>query len=748
MTSGLKEQTFFQPFFYTREAIGPYDSIQRLRTWYDQIPQEHWCLMTIHKKILLLLLISVTLYTGLVTFFQHYLILPSFLSLEADEARKDMDRCIGALEREVHHLDIFCFDWSAWDDTYEFMQSNTEDYIASNLSSASFLENDLNLMAFYNADGGVVWSTFYDLESEEQVEFPDASSEAWLDSFNLRFREERNDAQKGLVQTSLGSMLLSSRAILPSEPSDGEVSRGTMLMGRLLNEDMLGKIRDDTQVDLEIYANGDEAIPVNADTQLSGEYEISYGGETSLHVVSYIYDLEGEPALAFVATIPRDILSRGKEAIGLQIVAAAAAGIVFLLSLGVFMRALVSSPLRQLADHVRALRPGTAQGVVHESGRRDEIGQLEREFGETLQHLHREEREREGVERALRDSQIRMETILRTAPDAIVVTNDQGVIESVNNAAIALFDGAVEALVGLSGCDLLPDKEQVFWQELLSASENYPSDETTVIDRESMVRGRSGMVRPAHVRVSSVMLEGEIRLIWSVRDISGLKALQAEIEKARHLAKIGEMGAVVAHDIRNPLTGIHGAVHFLRGSDLTPLQREEGLTEIVQASDRIGRTVDQMLILTKPLSVSRSSFHLLPLLEAIFGSGANGMESSVRIICARDLRISADPNLLCEVLVHLWSNACQSAGESGEYTIAAWSSDENLYISVADNGPGVDDAVRSQLFEPFFTTRVNGAGLGLPVSLRIMESHGGSIEIGENDPVGTIVTIALPGGVV
>ena len=705
--------------------------------------------MTIHRKILLLLLLSVSLYTVLGIGFQRLLILPSFRSLEATEARTNMQRCHEALEREIEHLATFCSDWSVWDDTYDFIQSQTEDYIASNLGPASFIENNLNLMYFYDLRGNLVWGSFYDLETEAPTAFTDFPATGWAATHKLLNPGPRNYNISGVIQTSKGPMLLAACAILPSESTEGETILGTMLMGKLLGDSLIESIRNQSQVDLEVFPFGDPSLPKIVQALPPGDLRLLYESNDYLRTFMTLADIDSVPALTFATRMSRDILAQGQAAIRLQTIAAAIAGLLFAALLGIFLKGLISTPLNQLRAQVRAIHSAPNESKHSSPASRDEIDLLARDFDNMLRRLRRVESERALAENALRISEERLQTILKTAPDAIVVTDRRGCIESANDAAAALFGYSAAELIGLRGRVLLPEEEQAYWVDAVADAAKSTDPTPFTANRESAIRDRSGNIHPVHMSVSSMILDGEIHFTSSVRDITSLKKLQADMARARHLATIGEMGATVAHEIRNPLTGMRGVLRLMRDSDLRPDQQQEALDGLTESVDRIAHTVDQLLRYARPMVPKVSPFPLRPLIDAVCGLPVNGRPTPdhVQVTCSEELEIKADPNLLRQVLENIWSNACYAISTDGHLTWTVDDLEDQIRITLCDDGHGISEAVQDHLFEPFVTTRIEGTGLGLAVSLRIVEAHRGTITLERNDGVGSLVTITLPKGV-
>lgn len=123
--------------------------------------------MSLKSKAVLIFLGIFVVYGATDYVVQQFVVLPSFIALEQNEAQKDLERAVEAIKREVHHLNTFCWDWSAWDDTYAFMISRSKKYIESNLVLNTFTGNGINLIYFIDRGGEAIWGKTYDLKTEK-----------------------------------------------------------------------------------------------------------------------------------------------------------------------------------------------------------------------------------------------------------------------------------------------------------------------------------------------------------------------------------------------------------------------------------------------------------------------------------------------------------------------------------------------------------------------------------------------------
>lgn len=694
--------------------------------------------MTLHRKILILLLSGMSLFTLAGHVVHHYLIIPSFLALEQDEARKDMRRCLEAVQAQIDRIDLLCFHWAAWDDTYAFAEEPWQAYRDANLIPASFVDNGLNAIYIYGADGALIWGRFHDLESGAPSPFPDLERPSLPAGHPLLAHEGRDSHTGGILSTSRGPMLVASRPILPSSATPGERVRGAVVMGRVVDSALESQLRLQTQSNLNLVDLSREASPPGARGLANDEIRITPLDEERLRILSHLHDLEARDALLLELHAPRAILARGLAAVRLDSIAVSVAGLVFFGMILLALKWLVTDPLGQLGEHVRSVRLGGAPQPTPLAARQDEIGALARSHDEMLARIRKEEAGLREAERALRASETRLKTIFETAPDALLTLDASGAIESANAAAAGLFEVPAERFHGMPASDLLAASERDRWAALLRGEPGAPP-----ADREWRGLRGGGEEFPALLNVSPMEREGARGFVCAVRDISALKAMQEKVARSQHLATIGEMGATIAHEIRNPLAGMQGALQILASAPDSPPENREVIAEIRILADRIENTVDQLLRYARPITPRREVVLLRPLLLAVSTAPPPG--AAVSLDCDDQLTVYADPRLFRQVLENLWRNACQAVSPGGRLAWRAFPENTGTAISLYNDGEPLSEHILPHVFEPFFTTRVDGSGLGLSVSHRIVEAHGGTLHLGNLGRTGVVAAIGIPG---
>jgi signal transduction histidine kinase len=221
-----------------------------------------------------------------------------------------------------------------------------------------------------------------------------------------------------------------------------------------------------------------------------------------------------------------------------------------------------------------------------------------------------------------------------------------------------------------------------------------------------------------------------------------------EMERAHQLATVGELASGVAHEIRNPLTGVLGALD-LSLRRLPPDDSARSLLEEAQNQmKRIEDTTEQLLRYARPPELREVQVDPDNLVErAVHVVQAPASKAGVKIAVESTDgtgSVRVDPELMIQVLVNLMLNGIQAMSQDGILTISVESHDPELWMRIRDTGPGIPPASRVDVFRPFYTTRNKGTGLGLSISKQIVERHGGSLHLEETPGGGATFVIALP----
>lgn len=355
------------------------------------------------------------------------------------------------------------------------------------------------------------------------------------------------------------------------------------------------------------------------------------------------------------------------------------------------------------------------------------------------------------VQKRMLQSEERYRNLLELLPEALlVVTGEEIVFANVAAAALIGSNGA-EQLIGLSlfrfvsGEDIPSLRKQL--QRFLHEG---GSSESTVT---GLVRMNQSVIEVEARAVPMFFLDKPSVLILYT-DIPGRKPVKeilyekAEeiIRQSEKLSVVGQLAAGIAHEIRNPLTSLRGFTQLLRKK---VWEYESYFDIMLTELERINLIVNEFMVIAKPSAIHFQNNNLTRIVRevAVFIE-SQAILSNVQIILHEEDKlplIKSDENQLKQVFINLLKNAIEAMPIGGEIHIYIFrcSADEVL-IRIVDQGYGIPEAKIGRLGEPFFTTKPTGSGLGLMVSLQIIDKHNGRIEFHSEENAGTTVDVVLP----
>jgi signal transduction histidine kinase len=226
-------------------------------------------------------------------------------------------------------------------------------------------------------------------------------------------------------------------------------------------------------------------------------------------------------------------------------------------------------------------------------------------------------------------------------------------------------------------------------------------------------------------------------------------AVEEQLRRTEKLSTLGELAAVLAHEIRNPLGSIRGTAEILK-DDYRPGDPKYEFIEIqIKETERLNRVVEEFLRMAHPRQEAEMGRTPVgPELETIITlTAADAKKRGIALELSQadtDLAVRGDGEKLRQAFLNIVINALQSTPAGGRVTIKAARAGANCAIRFSDSGPGMDEATLARIFDPFFTTKPDGTGLGLPITKKIIEGHGGTIEIESTIGKGTTVIVRLP----
>ena len=349
------------------------------------------------------------------------------------------------------------------------------------------------------------------------------------------------------------------------------------------------------------------------------------------------------------------------------------------------------------------------------------------------------------VETALRKSEERLRSIVESAVDGIIVIDERGIIEAFNPAAERQFGYKPEEVLGRNVSVLMPspDREQHDGYVHRYLTTGY--QKIIGIGREVTGLRKNGTTFPLHLSVGEMKTSAGRSFTGILHDLSDRVQLEQRLAEQKALVKLGEMAAVVAHEVKNPIAGIRGALQVIT-SRMPAEQRDRPiLLDIITRLDALNRIVQDMLMFARPRALRQEPVSLTALLgDTVALIERDPTMSQVQIALSGAADISGDREMLQVVFQNILMNAAQAMENKGRIEVSISTVNGRCSVAIADQGPGMPEDVRAKAFDAFFTTKHRGTGLGLPIARRVIEAHGGTIQIDAPPSGGTMVTIVLP----
>lgn len=375
-------------------------------------------------------------------------------------------------------------------------------------------------------------------------------------------------------------------------------------------------------------------------------------------------------------------------------------------------------------------------------------------------------RSRQAAERTgeiLEEREAHLTSILDTVLDATIVIDRQGTIVSFNTAAVRQFGYAAGEVIGRNVRILMPEPYQGqhdgYMQRYLATGEK------RIIGTDRVVVGRrkDGSTFPMKLAVGEMKSGDSLYFTGFVRDLTEreesaarLQEVQGELARLARLNELGEMASTLAHELNQPLSAIanyaQGCTRLLRNAEDAPsLRVREALDEIARQSLRAGQIIRHLREFVMRGETEKQAEDIRKMVEeagalALVGSRERGVRSVFEFRPGADL-VLADRVQIQQVLINLMRNAMEAMSESErrELTIRTLPQEGGMVaVEVSDTGPGISEEVAARLFQPFVTSKAGGMGIGLSISKRIIESHGGTMEAHRSEQGGALFRFTLP----
>jgi len=341
----------------------------------------------------------------------------------------------------------------------------------------------------------------------------------------------------------------------------------------------------------------------------------------------------------------------------------------------------------------------------------------------------------------LRDTRAVASEIVANLPVGLVATGPDGRVTHINAEAAALLETDPQKGLGRSAKDVLPAE--------IAALAGEADENGTPVTRELALRTANGEI-PANVGAAQVLAEEGSPLghIFILSDLTEIHRLQAEAKQREKMAAIGNLAAGIAHEVRNPLSSIKGYATYFAGLFEDGSENRKAAAVMIAETERLNRVISELLDFSRPSDFKfreADAETVMDTVSRLLQQDAADRKIEMDIAVEPDLPpAELDADRLVQALLNIGINGVQAMDEGGKLSLRARREESALVIEMADTGPGITEEHLETIFDPYFTTKPQGTGLGLAVVRKIVEGHGGTVGVAAEPGRGTTFTITLP----
>ncbi|MBN1350185.1 PAS domain S-box protein, partial [candidate division KSB1 bacterium] len=420
----------------------------------------------------------------------------------------------------------------------------------------------------------------------------------------------------------------------------------------------------------------------------------------------------------------------------------------------------MTAPIKQLVAAMKKVSSGDLSHFV-ENHRKDELGFLADSFNEMIDKLKLSQEEIKNYTqilekrvsdrtRELRESEEKYRTLFEHSGTAVTLIENNKRLLMVNKGFEMLSGypkAEIEGKFTLSNFLIKDDRAKIKEYYL---GRKTGSESGVPRNYECIFVDRYGRHRDVNLTMSTI--PGTRYFLASLTDVSELKQLQKRLMRSEQLAAIGELSASIAHEIRNPLGAINTSVGILKGTLNLDRQDQELMEIICEEAMRLKRITDDFLQFAFPKTPDFRHKNINILLQEIMILMKHKLEGCIQTEMALDPTlpmVPVDVNQLKQVILNVLVNGIDSMNGSGKLTLATRctrdaNQEPQAVIELSDTGCGIKESEYYKIFQPFYSTKEKGAGMGLAICERIIQNHGGEIKVESAVGKGTKFTILLP----
>ena len=715
--------------------------------------------MTIRNKMLLIIGVSLLCLAGLVYATSRVTFMRGLEEIEKRNTSQHVEQVLAAFSNLLTNLEISTADWAEWDDTYDFIENENEQYIKSNLGDGTFISLRINLVLFINTSGHIVFGKAFDLQNEGEIQTPPDLLGHISDNSIILSKDGTQNYTSGIVLLNDGPLIIAAQPILTSE-SEGP-ARGTLIFARYLDSETVDYLSQLVLSPITIRPVYDATYPDfrEALSSLSPEKPIFVKPLSKQYISGYslIKDIYGKPSLVLRVDVPRDVSQLGQTTTSYYILSILGVGILVSgLAMLMAQKQIFSRFSRLITGINRIANSGDTSARISVGGK-DEMSLIAGTVNGMLATI-------DEATAKIRESEERYRDLFENATDLIQSVTTDGRFIYVNEAWRKTLGYSEEEVANLSlrdiiHADYMPLYKEIAQKVILEPVDNVEAGFVTKDGTKIIVEGNISCRFKGGELVS---IRGIFRNITERKQAEEKLQLLYEQEKEirqkleEETQKRIEFTRALVHELKTPITPVLAATELLLEE-----VKDERTMRLVQTIDRsaanLNRRIDELMDLirgeTDMLKLNLESVDAVSLLREI---GYQMMPVALRDghsliveLPTSNPVVLADRDRLRQILMNLLNNAFKFTPSGGQITLEARQDGANLVVEVRDTGPGISDEDQMRLFSPYFRRvedreRLSGLGLGLALSKKLVELHGGKIWVKSKKGEGSTFSFSIP----
>lgn len=705
--------------------------------------------MDVSKKLLIVTFTMFALLTVLLIVAAHTILLSSFSNLEIRDTIKNTEKIEQAIAWEALSIDRTARDWAYWDDTYDFVNTLSPEYIESNLDENTLYDLDLNIMLFVNTSGVMVHSMSVDLVNGTNVPLPTGLLEK-IDS-GLLPNGKNTDYIQGVILLEEGPMLIVGRPILPS--FEEGPSAGTLILGKYIDSSYIASLEERTQSSLSLYTLNEE-MPQDFqdvfDEAVGGEkVAVKILGDKRVAGYFILRDPTGDPVALMRTDYPRELYAQGKKTLIYIYGFLLLSGIVIGTATKFSLDRLLVSRLIAIDSFLEKVKREKDTSQQLELEGEDEIHRLSKGINEMLSSIRLAEQE-------LKSREYEKKFILDSLEEIVVLRDPNFNILWANKAALKNEDLLTVEVKKPTFYSPQAADEDIIQKSLYPQAPDWTDQEFTSSE------GKTWLLRSKPVCDET---GNTIAILETGVEITERKNYEIELFRAKQDAEVAnhsksEFLANMSHELRTPLNSIIGFSDLLCEKVYGELNARQlkAVGNISSSGKHLLNLINEILDLSK---VESGSFELHYSTFWLAGTFAEVRDMLFPFAASKGIKIefeiennlpgiSADKERIMQVISNLMTNAVKFSNENGCIRVKATQSNNFIQIAVSDEGIGIAAADHEKLFKPFSqidsssSKKYPGTGLGLALVKEIVHLHGGSIWFESEAGKGSTFGFSIP----